>query len=164
MRVRPAEAAVGTDAPAVSAPGLPRARALIRVTLITLAAASLLATAAVLTYALAAASVPERRATLENLLHAETGLDVRFSELRLRWGWYGPEALFRRVDLREPGAARPLLTAPQLVLGVDLWRMLRSGDLAISRITLVDPNIDLTPGTPARAARSSLNAAPAEPT
>jgi uncharacterized protein YhdP len=162
MRVRPADAAAGTDAPAVGAPEPARARPLVRVTLITLAAAALLATLAVLTYALAAASVPERRATLENLVHAETGLDVRFSELRLRWGWYGPEAVFRRVQLREPGAARALLTAPQLVLGVDLWRMLRSGDLAISRIALVDPDIDLTERAPVRAPRAPA-AAPATP-
>jgi uncharacterized protein YhdP len=132
--------------------------------LITLAGASLLATVILFTYALAAARVPEQRATLETLVHAETGLDVRFRELRLRWGWYGPEAVFQGVELHEPGEARALLTAPRLVLGVDVWRMLRSGDLAISRITLVDPNIDLTPGTPARAVRSSPDAAPAEPT
>src|ERR1700746_535055 len=143
MHVRLADAAAGTEAPGAMQPGLPRGRTLVRGRPITLAAASLLATVALLTYALAAASVPERRATLEKLLHAETGLDVRFSELRLRWGWYGPEGVFRRVERREPGAARPLLIAPQLALGVDVWRVLRSGDLAISRITLVDPDIDV---------------------
>ena len=166
MRVRLADAAAGMEAPGAMQPGLPRGRTLLRVALITLAAASLLATVALLTYALAAASVPERRATLENLLHAETGLDVRFSELRLRWGWYGPEAVFRRVELREPGAARPLLIAPQLVLGVDVWRVLRSGDLAISRITLVDPDIDVTERPPApavRAPRATPAATPATP-
>ena len=163
MRVRPADSAAGTDAPAAGQPGATRARTLLRVALITLAGASLLATVVLFTYALAAARIPEHRATLETLVHAETGLDVRFSELRLRWGWYGPEAVFRDVELHEPGEARALLTAPRLVVGVDLWRMLRSGDLSISRITLVDPNIDLTPGAPARAARSSLKAAPADP-
>ena len=163
MRVRPADSAAGTDAPELSAPGAARARALVRVMLITLAGVSLLATVILFTYALAAARVPEHRATLETLVHAETGLDVRFSELRLRWGWYGPEAVFQGIELREPGAARALLAAPQLVLGVDLWRMLRSGDLAISRITLVDPNIDLTPGPSVRtqhAAREPRAASP----
>ena len=164
MRVRPADSAAGTDAPAAGQPGAARARTLVRVLLITLAGATLLATVILFTYAIAAARVPEHRATLETLVHAETGLDVRFSELRLRWGWYGPEAVFQGVELHEPGEARALLTAPQLVLGVDLWRMLRSGDLAISRITLVDPGIDLTPGAPVRAARSSLKTAPASPT
>ncbi len=161
MRVRPVDAAAGTDAPAAAQPGAPRARTLVRVMLITLAGVSLLATVALFTYALAAARVPQHRATLENLVHAETGLDVRFSELRLRWGWYGPEAVFEGVELHEPGEARTLLTAPELVLGVELWRMLRSGDLAISRITLVDPNIDVTRGPPGRAAHGP---APASPT
>ncbi|HUL47165.1 MAG TPA: DUF3971 domain-containing protein [Steroidobacteraceae bacterium] len=167
MRVRPADSAAGTDAPELSAPAAARARTLLRVLLITLAGAALLATVILFTYALAAARVPEHRATLETLVHAETGLDVRFSELRLRWGWYGPEAVFQSIELHEPGAARALLAAPQLVLGVDLWRMLRSGDLAISRVTLVDPNIDLTPGPSVRAAHSAhsaLTVAPASPT
>jgi len=164
MRVRPADSAAGTDAPAAVQPGAGRARTLMRVTLIALAGVSLLATVILFTYALAAARVPEHRATLETLVHAETGLDVRFSELRLRWGWYGPEAVFQGVELHEPGAERALLIAPQLVLGVDLWRMLRSGDLAISRITLVDPNIDLTPGPPVHQARAARGSTPASPT
>ena len=164
MRVRPADVAAGTDAPAAAQPGAARAPTLVRVTLITLAGVSLLATVALFTYALAAARVPQHRATLENLVHAETGLDVRFSALRLRWGWYGPEAVFEGVELHEPGEARALLSAPELVLGVDLWRMLRSGDLAIGRITLVDPNIDVTRGPPVRAPRSAHGPAPVSPT
>jgi uncharacterized protein YhdP len=151
MRVRPAEAADGTDAPDAVRPGGPVARTLVRVTLITLCGALSLAALAMFAYALAAARVPQHRATLENLVHAETGLDVRFSELSLRWGWYGPEAVFRAVELREPGEAQLLLAAPELVVGVDLWRMLRSGDLGVSRITLVDPDIDLSRTPPARA-------------
>jgi uncharacterized protein YhdP len=136
MRVRPADGVAGTVEPGTGT--------LVRVTLLTLAGALVLAALALFGYALAAARVPQHRATLENLVHAETGLDVRFRELRLRWGWYGPEAAFHAVELREPGDARVLLAAPQLVLGIDLWRMLRSGDLAVSRITLLDPDIDLT--------------------
>lgn len=164
VRVRPADTAAGTNAPAAVQPGLARAHTLARVTAITAAVAALLAAVALFSYALAAASVPEHRATLENLVRAETGLDVRFTELRLRWGWYGPEAVFRRVELREPGAPRALLTAPQLVLGVDLWRMLRSGDLAISRITLIEPDIDVTDPAPLRAVRTPRGAAPARAT
>jgi len=129
----------------------------LRVTLLTLAGTVLPAAAAVLAYALAAARVPEQRAALEQLLRAETGLEVRFSELALRWGWYGPEAVFRGVQLGESGEARTLLTAPQLVVSVDLWRMLRSGELQIARITLIDPDIDLT----APAARGTVRWPPA---
>lgn len=136
MRVRPADAVAGTDDPG--------SRTLVRATLLALAVALTLAALALSAYALAAARVPQQRAALESLLRAETGFDVRFGALQLRWGWYGPEALFRTVELREPGAARPLLAAPELILGIDLWRMLRSGDLAIGRITLLEPDIDLT--------------------
>ena len=55
---------------------------------------------------------PQHRAALERLVRAQTGLDVRFNELGLRLGWYGPEAVFRRVELGEPGASNVLLRAP----------------------------------------------------
>src|SRR5689334_11871957 len=56
-----------------------------------------------LAYQLAVARVPQHRASLERLVRAQTGLDIHFDELGLRWGWYGPEAVFRRVELGEPG-------------------------------------------------------------
>ena len=43
------------------------------------------------------ARVPQHRAALERQVRAQTGLDVRFNELGVRLGWYGPEAVFRRV-------------------------------------------------------------------
>ncbi len=140
MHRRPADAA---------GPGLPGARSHVRMALLALAGVALLGALALLAYALAASQVPQQRATLESLVRAETGLDVRFRELRVRWGWYGPEAVFRAVELREPGDDELLLAAPELVAGVDLWRMLRSGELAVGRITLVNPDIDLTRTTAA---------------
>ena len=96
-----------------------------------------------LAYEMAVARVPQHRAALERLVRAQTGLDVHFDELALRWGWYGPEAVFRRVELGEPGRATVLLRAPQLVVGFDLWQTLRSGQLAAARITLVAADINL---------------------
>jgi uncharacterized protein YhdP len=93
-------------------------------------------------YELALAQVPHHRAALERLVRAETGLDVRFNELGLRWGWYGPEAVFRRVELDQPGSAAALLRAPELVVGFDAWRTLRSGHPEAGRIELVSPDID----------------------
>ncbi|HKZ74599.1 MAG TPA: hypothetical protein VJ011_11075, partial [Steroidobacteraceae bacterium] len=66
---------------------------------------------------LALARVPKHRATLERLVRGHTGLDVRFNELGLRWGWYGPEAVFRDVELGEPGRTGSLLRAPELTVG-----------------------------------------------
>ncbi|MBV9726418.1 MAG: hypothetical protein JO299_14760, partial [Gammaproteobacteria bacterium] len=93
-------------------------------------------------YELAAARVPQHRAALEELIHRQTGLEVRFAALALRWGWYGPEALFQDVELSERQAV--LLRAHRLIVSLDAWRMLRSGHLEARRITLEDPVIDLT--------------------
>src|SRR5581483_69555 len=90
-----------------------------------------------LAYELAAARVPQHRAALERLVRAQTGLDIHFEELGLRWGWYGPEAVFRRVELGEPGRSTVLLKAPELVVGFDVWQTVRTGQLEAGRITLV---------------------------
>ena len=97
-------------------------------------------------YELALARVPQHRAALEHLVQAQTGLDVRFGELGLRWGWYGPEAVFRSVELDEPGSAQAVLRAPELVVGFDTWRTLRSGHPEAGRITLIAPEIDFSGG------------------
>src|SRR5882757_11246678 len=97
-----------------------------------------------LAYELAVARVPQHRAALEQLVRAQTGLDIRFDELGLRWGWYGPEAVFRRVELGEPRRSAVLLRAPELVVGFDVWQTLRSGQLEAARITLVAADIDLS--------------------
>ncbi len=99
-----------------------------------------------LAYELAVARVPQHRAALERLVRAQTGLDIRFDELGLRWGWYGPEAVFRRVELGEPQRSNVLLRAPELVVGFDVWQSLRTGQLEASRITLVAADIDLSRG------------------
>ena len=91
----------------------------------------------------ALASVPRHRATLERLVRAHTGLDVRFNELGLRWGWYGPEAVFRDVELGQPGEAASLLRAPELTVGFDAWRTVQTGQLRAGRVTLIAPEIDL---------------------
>jgi uncharacterized protein YhdP len=109
-----------------------------------LAAAAALFAVTALTYQLALARIPAHRATLENLVRARTGLDVRFDELGVRWGWYGPEAVFTRVELREPGEPNVLVRAAELTVGVDAWRTVQSGQLEAGRITLVAPDIDIT--------------------
>jgi uncharacterized protein YhdP len=94
-------------------------------------------------YEVAAARVPQHRAALEELIRRQTGLEIRFTGLAVRWGWYGPEALFQEVELGEPNARSPLLRAPRLIVGLDAWRTLRSGHLEARRITLEAPSIDL---------------------
>jgi uncharacterized protein YhdP len=129
-----------------------------------LAVALTVLAAAALTYQLALADIPAHRATLENLVHARTGFDVRFDELGLRWGWYGPEAVFSRVELREPGAPEVLVRAPELTVGVDAWRTLQSGQLEAGRITLVAPDIDITRLEPSsRGHGAAISSARSEP-
>lgn len=132
-----------------------------RLRLAALAAAGLAILAAVVVVAaeLAAARVPQQRAALEELIRNETGLEVSFRELSVRWGWYGPEAVFHQVTLGEPHSGGALLRTPQLVVGLDAWRMARSGHLEAGRITLVRPEIDVSAGA---AQASAAPAAPAE--
>ena len=101
------------------------------------------ASALAIAYELALARVPRHRAALESLVRAQTGLDIRFNELSLRWGWYGPEAVFRRIELGEPGRSNVLLRAPQLIVAINAWQSVRSGALAAGRITIIAPDIDL---------------------
>ena len=113
----------------------------------------------VLAYEFAVARVPRNRAALEQLVRAQTGLDIRFDELGLRWGWYGPEAVFRRVELGEPGRSTVLLRAPELVVGFDVWQTLRSGQFEAGRITLVAADVDLTRGAVGGVARAGAGLA-----
>jgi uncharacterized protein YhdP len=124
-----------------------------------------------ITYELALARMPQQRAALERLVRSHTGLDVRFNELSFRWGWYGPEAVFRRVELAEPGNANVVLRAPQLTVGFDAWRTVRTGQLSPGRITLVAPDIDLerlsrglNAAGPSSDAAAASGAAPAQRT
>ena len=109
-----------------------------------------------LAYELAVARVPQHRAALERLVRAQTGLDIRFDELGLRWGWYGPEAVFRRVELGKPGRSTVLLRAPELVVGFDVWQTIRTGQLEAGRITLVAADINFgRPGFAGNASHAS---------
>jgi len=110
---------------------------------------------------LAAARVPQHRAALEQLIRYQTGLEVSFRELSVRWGWYGPEAVFDSVVLGEPRGGGALLRAPQLIVGLDLWRLVRSAELQAARITLVSADIDLGPNVLAGAGAPGGHAAPA---
>src|SRR5215472_10233630 len=116
-----------------------------------------------LVYELAAERLPWHRAALEHLVREQTHLDMRFAELQLRWGWYGPEAVFRDVELGAPPAGTLVVRAPELIVGLDAWRMLRNGEPQSDRITLVAPDIELLPATPAAAARVHATD-PSEPT
>ena len=113
--------------------------------------AALLAAGMLLTYQIALARVPHHRAAIERVLRAYSGLDLRFASLEFRWGWYGPEAVFSQVELREPPRSGVRMHAQRLTVGFSSWSSVRSGQLQISRVTLIGPDIDLTALAPAAA-------------
>ncbi|TLZ29517.1 MAG: hypothetical protein E6K25_09335 [Gammaproteobacteria bacterium] len=149
-----AEAAAGPVALAAGGGAAPpAARTGLRLAAWALGGGAVLGAVVLVACELAAARVPQHRAALEELIRQQTGLNVNFSELSVRWGWYGPEAVFHSVVLGEPGARGALLRAPQLIVGLDAWRTVRSGRLEAGRITLVNPDIDLGAGVGVAGAR-----------
>lgn len=94
--------------------------------------------------------LPAQRASIERLLRQQTGLDVRYGQLRVRLGFYGPEAQLLDVRIARVGERRTMLRAPQLVARFDSWRLLRGGQLRPGRIVVSDAEVDL-PGWPERA-------------
>jgi uncharacterized protein YhdP len=125
-------------------PSRARSRAAwLRVLLAVSATLLVLGALGVFTYQLALARIPEHRAALERLVRARTGLDVRFNELGVRWGWYGPEVVFGAVELGEPERSNVLLRAAALIVGFDAWRSIQTGELQAGRITLLEPDIDI---------------------
>jgi uncharacterized protein YhdP len=119
------------------------AAAHLRAAALALGGALILVALLFITYALAAARVPQHRAALEELIRRQTGLEVRFNSLSVRWGWYGPEAVFQDVELGEAERDGLRLRAPRLIVGLDAWSMVRSGHLEAGRIVLESPDIDL---------------------
>jgi uncharacterized protein YhdP len=113
-----------------------------------------------LSYQAALARVPHTRAAIERVLRAYTGLDLRFATVELHWGWGGPEAVFTQVEMGEPLRTSVRVRAQRLVIGFNSWGSFRRGQLEISRVALIAPDIDLT--RLARAVRSGrADAAPA---
>ena len=139
----------------------PRRRpALLRVVLLSFGSITIFLAIVLIGFELATARAPEHRAALEELIRHETGLETRFSELSLGWGWHGPEAVFHEVVLGEPGGGA-LLRAPRLGVALDLWRMVRTGRLEAGRITLENADVDLTGELRAMTARGARPAAAA---
>ncbi len=138
-----ADPGAGPSAASAAAGAVRPARSHLHLLAFGLGGLALLVGAVLLGYAMIAARVPQHRAALEQLIRHETGLDISFSGLSVRWGWYGPEAVFHDIAV---GAVRPgpALHAPELIVALDAWRMARSGRFEAGRITFVNPDIDLS--------------------
>src|SRR3569833_1803182 len=121
-----------------------KARSWLRVALLGLLGMGALFALILFAYELALARVPQHRAALERLVRAQTGLDVRFTELGLRWGWYGPEAVFHDVELDEHDKAEALLRAPELKKKNKDRHTHRNKHPKAGRIELIAPEIDFS--------------------
>jgi hypothetical protein len=92
-----------------------------------------------------AARVPEQRATLEKLIAQHTGLEVRFDNVHFAWGFDGTSAVFTQVELSEPKQRRLHVRAPELRVELDAWDYLRHHEFSFGHVTLVSPEIEITP-------------------
>ena len=99
MGATPAEPAAARPADGAGGTAARSAAAQLRTALLALGASFALLTLLLIAYGLATARAPQHRAALEELIRHQTGLEVRFDSLAVRWGWYGPEALFQDVEL-----------------------------------------------------------------
>ena len=102
--------------------------------------------------------VQRQQQSVQNLIEARTGLRLRYRDLQVHLGWYGPEAYLGGVELDVPGFEATRLHARELVLRFDVWKLLREARLDPTRVTLRDVDFDLT--SPAVRARSGRAAAP----
>jgi len=139
----PAEAAAGPGAAGAASPAARARPPHLRLGLLGLGGVLILGALLLVAYELAAARVPQHRAALEKLIRHQTGLEVRFRSLAVRWGWYGPEAVFQDVELGEPGQRIVWLRAPRLSVALDAWRLAGSGRLEVRSISIESPDIDL---------------------
>ena len=96
--------------------------------------------------------VQRQQQSVQNLIEARTGLRLRYRDLQVHLGWYGPEAYLGGVELDVPGFDATRLQARELVLRFDVWKLLRKARLDPTRVTLRDVDFDLT--SPAVRARS----------
>src|ERR1700719_28663 len=112
--VSSAEPAAGPAA--AGPPGELQPGAWLRLTAWVLGGVTLAGALLLLAAELGAARVAQDRAAPEHLIRSQTGLEVSFRELSVRWGWYGTEALFDSVVLGEPRGGGALLRAPQLIV------------------------------------------------
>ena len=88
--------------------------------------------------------VQRQQQSVQNLIEARTGLRLRYRDLQVHLGWYGPEAYLGGVELDAPGFEATRLHARQLVLRFDVWKLLREARLDPTRVTLRDVDFDLT--------------------
>lgn len=93
---------------------------------------------------------PQYQAQIKEWVHAQTGYHIGFAHVSPAFRWYGPELYFDRLELRSKDDQRVLARAAGGRVGVDVWRLMRSGRLLAGRVELDSPNIVITRLGPTR--------------
>ncbi len=106
------------------------------------------------------ARVPQQRAAIEEALRKHTGLEIRFASMHVGWGFRGAQAELSDVRISDPQSARFRATAPRVLVTFDTWGLFRGGELALGRVTLVSPVIDVDLASLERGVRPPLAIAP----
>ena len=83
----PAEAAAGPGAAGAAGPAARARPPHLRLVVLGLGGVLILGALLLVAYELAAARALQHRAALEKLIRHQTGLEVRFRSLTVRWGW-----------------------------------------------------------------------------
>jgi uncharacterized protein (TIGR02099 family) len=86
--------------------------------------------------------VPQYREDIRAMINRATGLEVKFSELKPRWRFYGPEVYFTDAKLEAPMTGAVLVEARAGSVGVDLWHLIFRAELLPGRITLENPELN----------------------
>src|ERR1700691_6797651 len=101
----------------------------------------LLVLLAMLGVKLALDRAPRYQAEIKEWLHAQTGYHIAFAHVSPAFRWYGPELYFDRFELRSRDNSRVLAQAAGGRVGLDVWRLLQSGQLFVLRIEVDAPDI-----------------------
>jgi uncharacterized protein (TIGR02099 family) len=88
--------------------------------------------------------VPHYQAQIKEWVHGQIGYHIAFARVSPAFRWYGPELYFDRPELRSKDDLRVLAHAAGGRIGIDLWRLIRSGKLFAGRIELDSPNVPIT--------------------
>jgi len=86
---------------------------------------------------------PAYQAQIKDWVHRKTGYHIAFAHVSPAFRWYGPELYFDRFELRSPDDRRVLAQAAGGRVGLDVWRLLQSGQLFALRIEVDAPDITI---------------------
>jgi uncharacterized protein (TIGR02099 family) len=89
------------------------------------------------------ARAPQYQTAIKSWVHEQTGFYIRFAKLDAQLRWDGPELYFDRIELRSKDDAKVLVAARSASVGVDLWGIIRNGNLLTARVRIDSPQIDV---------------------